>query len=359
VPLSKLSEQAEKMEALLRSVQTEWVKCQEKINLKFLELQTEGIKCQELQTEWLKCQENINNKLQALQAEIVKNKVKKDYESQMLQTDLFNKCVEKMDSKFQNMDIKFQTLQTELIKLQNNQKDHANKIQEENYAKNIEMRAVNEQKLSDLKQQKEVQSIKSPYFSGKRDENVEEWISYWESKFKPLERPNSEWAVELGKCLKDLPLEWYLYYCYIAYGKAERNALDFNMPTENFKNLFTYDSILWPTFCYDCICLFKHPSDWRQELNSYCVQTRLADTDVIRIVVILLFAFERQRAVDILNASNKEEHKFDVDNLNSMLFDRGGGYGYRYISICHRHTISSVLKEGRKTNWTWDKTVEG
>jgi hypothetical protein len=27
-------------------------------------------------------------------------------------------------------------------------------------------------------------------------------------------------------------------------------------------------------------------------------------------------------------------------------------------SIHHKHNIHSVLKEGRKTNWTWDKTVE-
>jgi hypothetical protein len=293
------------MEDLLWSVQSEWIKCQEKINLKFLELQTDWVKCQELQTEWLKCQKNINTKLQALHAEIVKNKEKKDYESQMLQTDLVNKCVEKMDSKFQNMDIKFQTLQTELIKLQNNQKDVANKIQDENDSKNIEMRAGNEQKLSDLKQQKEVQGIKSPYFSGKRDENVEEWISYWENEFKSLEKPKSVWVTEIKKCLKDLPLAWYKYYCSVARKVAISDARSANLPI--VENSIAHALPLWPTFCYDCICLFKHPSDWREELNSYCMQTRLADTDVIRIVVILLDVFERQRVVDILNASNKEE----------------------------------------------------
>jgi chromosome segregation ATPase len=179
-----------KMEAFLSSMEHEWYSCQQNMSFKFL-AQKEWADIQDLHTEWSKCRAIMHTNFQALKAVLAKCKEKKDYESQMLQ---INKCVEKMDSKFQNMDIKFQTLQTELIKLQNDQKDLANKIQDKNASKNIEMQAVNEQKLSDLKQQNEVQSIKSPYFSGKREENVEEWISYWESKFKPLERPKSEWV---------------------------------------------------------------------------------------------------------------------------------------------------------------------
>jgi hypothetical protein len=156
-----------------------------------------------------------------------------------------------------------------------------------------------------------------------------------------------------------LPLAWYKYYCSVQHREAISDAVESNLELEEVEKITVRDSLIWPIFCYDCICLFKHPSNWREELNSYSVQTDLADMDVIRIVAILLFVFDRQRVVDILNAPKKVYPKFNVNDLSSMLIKvqkpmRRGNW-HISVSILHKDTIHSVLKEGRKTNWTWDK----
>jgi hypothetical protein len=254
------------------------------------------------------------------------------------------RSMESMSVETESLEKKMCIMQAELLKLQIKQNDIC-KRQADIENKMSKILAKMDRKSSNSSKQfmEEAEIDISPYFSGRKEENVEKWISYLEKKLKPT-RTKFSWCL-LEKFVTGLPLDWI------------KNCKRLN---PNFD---------WPVIRLDLIYLFKWPdTNWSVELQSYCGKP-LQDQDMMRILVILCSMLGRNRIVDICNQSFRARFGIGSDIFSKIygFFIYGNIDLFYYDNLvsqflrddgCHVKTMEYVLMQGQNTDWTWQNVED-